>query len=145
MNEYISKPIRASILMEKAAIVVQKNTRTNRSRLIDLRYLREVSGRDYQYEKLVTTQFIDMLPADLLRMKEAFQRGDRQYRKIAHDLKTTISVMGLNAVMDVYLDEIEHGSDDEHRFQKNCKQLDEISKEAVAEATFFLYELENQK
>lgn len=142
MNDYLSKPVKADRLIEKALQLLQKNQPSAQNTLLDLRYLREVSVRDAQYERLVTQQFLDMLPADLLRMRDAYLKGDPLYRKIAHDLKTTISVMGLNPLMDQWLEEIEQGIDDLQRFYICYHQLQEISKLAVEEATDFLHSLD---
>lgn len=142
MNDYLSKPIKADILIGKARKLLVNNQQTVQKTLIDLRYLREVSVRDAQYERLVTQQFLEMLPADLLRMRYAYLKGDPLYRKIAHDLKTTISVMGLNPLMDKWLEEIEQGIEDPQRFYVCYHQLKEISKLAVEEATDFLHSLD---
>jgi signal transduction histidine kinase/CheY-like chemotaxis protein len=142
MNDYLSKPIKANILIGKALQLLVNNQQPAQNTLIDLRYLREVSVRDAQYERLVTQQFLEMLPADLLRMRYAYLKSDPQYRKIAHDLKTTISVMGLNPLMDQWLEEIEQGIEDPQRFYVCYHQLKEISKLAVEEATDFLHSLD---
>ncbi len=142
MNDYLSKPIKANILIGKALQLLVINQQPVQNTLIDLRYLREVSVRDAQYERLVTQQFLEMLPADLLSMRYAYLKSDPQYRKIAHDLKTTISVMGLNPLMDQWLEEIEQGIEDPQRFYVCYHQLKEISKLAVEEATDFLHSLD---
>lgn len=142
MNDYLSKPIKADVLIGKALQLLLKNQPSAPNRLIDLRYLREVSGRDAHYEKLVTKQFLEMLPADLLRMRDAYLKADPLYRKIAHDLKTTISVMGLNQLMDEWLEAIEQGIEEPQQFHNCFHQLQEISKLALEEATDFLHSLD---
>ena len=49
MNEYLSKPVKADLLLEKALQVLKKNQLKAHNSIIDLRYLREVSVWDAEY------------------------------------------------------------------------------------------------
>jgi signal transduction histidine kinase/CheY-like chemotaxis protein len=120
MNDYISKPIHERQLHQliehyarKMPQVPSTITSTpvafgNVYKTINLQYMQEVSMGNTDYEKTVTEQFIEAIPDELLAMEKALERIDTdELRQLAHNMKTTISVMGLNELLEPYLDIIE--------------------------------------
>jgi signal transduction histidine kinase/DNA-binding response OmpR family regulator len=120
MNEYISKPIREKELyniMNKFPITNGgktgiKNESTDMplrdGLLLDLDYLNEVSGGNTEFEIRMIKQFLQQVPAELEAMKEAFDKThNTELAHIAHNLKTSVSFMGLSNKLDHYLNYIE--------------------------------------
>ena len=58
-------------------------------------------------------------------------------KAVAHNLKTTISVMGLNELLNPLLDEIEYYEGDERKLNDALAAIEEISHKAMGEARLF--------
>lgn len=148
MNEYISKPIREEQLYKMIARFtngvqeMKPGKKTilplNAYRYIDLRYMQEISLGNNEYEKAVTGQFIESIPEDLTEMQEAWQQKNIPWlRRVAHNMKTSISVMGLNVTLDPYLDQLEYNELDETAFTEAFTQLQSTCHAALEEARHF--------
>jgi signal transduction histidine kinase/ActR/RegA family two-component response regulator/uncharacterized protein YihD (DUF1040 family) len=150
MNDYLSKPVREEqlyqVLLRFAKVAgasgpVPKDgplPTISEYRYIDLGYMREISGGDASYEKLVTEQFLELLPADLAGIETAWQQGDTAtVRRLAHNLKTTISVMGLNKLLHPYLNALEYEQLTNEDFQQGFAALQQLSEAAMVEARTF--------
>ena len=120
MNEYISKPIREkelfkimnNFLKANGGKAVIKNESShipiNDGLLLDLNYLNEISGGNTRFEIRMIEQFLQQVPAELESMKEAFDGSHfEELSHIAHNLKTSVSFMGLSKKLDHHLDFIE--------------------------------------
>ena len=150
MNEYISKPIRENLLHKLIAQfthvnkqvylhnnAVQKNI-TGRYRYINLQYMKEVSMGNAEYEKTVTEQFIESIPGDLQNLEEAWKDNDIPHlQQLAHNLKTSVSVMGLNEVLQPYLNALEYEKLNDEIFQQNFLLIKFICEASVQEAKQF--------
>ena len=119
MNDYISKPLKKEalyllILRHTDAEALKGHAQTRATQadnfaVIDLQYLKELSGGDKEYEKEMTKQFMEAIPGEIRSLEEAFHNNDLpEIRRIAHQLKTTISVMGLNETLNPSLDSLEY-------------------------------------
>jgi HPt (histidine-containing phosphotransfer) domain-containing protein len=76
--------------------------------LLDLDYLKDVSGGNAEFEISMIEQFLQQVPVELEAMKEAFDKTNYpELIHIAHNLKTSVSFMGLAKKLDHYLDYIE--------------------------------------
>ena len=150
MNEYISKPIREQLLHKlitqfihiKVADVLQKkeiaNVDTSQYKYINLQYMMEVSNGNTGYEKTVTEQFIEAIPDNLTAMEKAWKSSDiTSLQQLAHNMKTTISVMGLNKMLQPYLDAIEYEKLNEEFFWNNFLPVKSICDASVKEAKQF--------
>ncbi|MEO8861339.1 MAG: ATP-binding protein, partial [Ginsengibacter sp.] len=115
MDEYISKPIREEKLQQliekfiKAKIPGSlqndyENTPAPAYRYINLAYMKAVSMGNLEYEKTVTEQFLEAIPDDLDALETAWKNKDiKSLRQTAHNMRTTISVMGLNGMLELHL------------------------------------------
>ncbi len=150
MNEYISKPIREQLLHKlitqfihiKVPDVLQKkeiiNVDTSQYKYINLQYMKEVSNGNTGYEKTVTEQFIEAIPDNLTAMEKAWKSSDiTSLQQLAHNMKTTISVMGLNKMLQPYLDAIEYEKLNEEFFWNNFLPVKSICDASVKEAKQF--------
>lgn len=144
MNDHISKPVREHdldrILSHYAlngktdgffAVPKQKNG----YKVIDLDYMKEISNGDSAYEKLVTEQFLHLMPRELEALSSAATKYDpAEIRRIAHGMKTTISIMGLNRVLDESLDVLENENITAEVAKRHMHNVLAVCKEALSEA-----------
>jgi len=145
MNDYISKPIREVLLhklitqyinmpipdvLPGGPVIIAGNYK-----YINLQYMKEISGGNMEYEKTVTEQFIEAIPQDLMAIEKAWQdKHISNLRQLAHNMKTTVSVMGLNESLQPYLDAIEYEEQHEASFSKNFQSVKLICNNALQEA-----------
>jgi len=102
MNEYLSKPIDPDELFR----TMGKFLKTS---VIDLAYLKDLSGGDREYEIEMTEQFLRNVPEELGQLEAALEKGDRvTLSKVAHNMKTTVSIMGLGDRLFPVLDQLEY-------------------------------------
>ena len=144
MNDHISKPVRESdldrVFRRYGKPVLNGHTGPNSGAqkgftVIDLNYMQEISHGDNLYEKLVTEQFLHLMPRELEALSGAAARRDlREVRRIAHGMKTTISIMGLNPLLDDDLDALEHEQLNDSGTSERLNKVLAICKNALGEA-----------
>lgn len=150
MNEYISKPVREDqlyALITRFIKISKKEAEENSVaaaslpagyKLINLQYMKEVSGGNAAYEKTVTEQFMEVLPEDLDAIEKAWHQNDiTRVRQLAHNMKTTISVMGLNELLQPYLDLFEYEELNEQVFTDKFSALKSVCEASLKEASQF--------
>ncbi|MGN6416557.1 MAG: response regulator [Pseudobacter sp.] len=146
MNEYIAKPVKQeqlSSLISRFTSFVQPGTvdtenNSGTFQIINLEYLRDVSAGDMAYEQVAAQKFIRAVPKAMEELAHAMKTRDEQrMRATAHNLKTTISVMGLNELLNPLLDEIEYSEGNEVRLQAVLQNLQELMAKAMEEAQHF--------
>jgi signal transduction histidine kinase/DNA-binding NarL/FixJ family response regulator len=162
MNEYIAKPIRENELFGLIARLtgidgnldgsLDGNLDRGRSdlkkgmvketpaayQLIDLQYMREISGGNKDYERSVTEQFMEVIPIDLNALESALGNMDLDtLRRTAHTMRTDVAIMGLLERMQPFLDTLEHEKFDEHKFQMAVLSVKSICVNALPEASHF--------
>lgn len=153
MNEYISKPIREEQLHNLISLFTPVNkpaelrnnftgdTFAGTYQYINLHYMKDVSNGNVEYEKTVTEQFIEAIPNDLLAIENAWQNNDiNLLKQLAHNMKTTVSVMGLNEVLQSCLDGLEYEELTEDTFKSKFSSLKTICEASVDEAKHFYTE-----
>lgn len=161
MNNYISKPLKEDILYRMIVeytgllqIPVSHSGNTGSSnqlpgrqyQFIQLDYLNEVAAGDNNYKRIVTTQFLAAVPEELEAMKNALKQNNLiALRKYAHNFKTTISVMGLNNVLNPGLDILESETSSVEQFHFLLNTIIHHSEGALNEAQSFLQYLNNTK
>ena len=154
MNEYIAKPIREEKLLGVIRMFTNNEAIGGRNleiesknanvhyKVIHLKYLKDVSKGNITYEKTVVDQFIEMVPDALQKIEGYYQQGRmKELKQEAHNMKTTISILGLNAVLSKHLDQLEYGELTEDSFKTTYAQLKAICAQAVEEATAFYHSL----
>lgn len=148
MNDYISKPIREELLHKLITQYIhipisgEAQTRpvvlAGSYKYINLQYMKEISGGNTEYEKTVTEQFIEAIPEDLQAIEKAWQdKHISELRQLAHNMKTTVSVMGLNETLQPYLDAMEYDEQDEASFAQHFQSVKSICDHALREAEQF--------
>ncbi|WP_298735365.1 ATP-binding protein [uncultured Chitinophaga sp.] len=151
MNEYIAKPIREEELYRIIQVFTGKTglpewltvhtparEESSSQQLIRLQYLHELSKGDKDFERTMLQQFVAQLPEDLNRLKDAITTEDiAAIRSTAHNIKTTISFIGLEDPLYTYLDPMEQLQADHYNPQRTAGQFDnlkQISLQALKEA-----------
>ncbi len=150
MNDYISKPMHEKQLYElivrHTGAGLHTGSRNGSSapatpkdfEQIDLDYMKEVSNGNIQYEKAVTAEFLAAIPRELDSIWKAWTCTDAgQVKKIAHNMKTTISVMGLTEKLQPLLDRLEYEDLNEEAFSRSFDSLGSICEKALEEASEF--------
>ena len=150
MNEYISKPIREKQLYDLISQFKQPKTIDEAKKkdagratateynYIDLGYMKDISNGNTEYEKTVTGQFIEAMPHELAALEMSWKNKNIiALRLVAHNMKTTISVMGLNEILQPRLDAIEYESLTDKGFKQNLSSINLICTAALAEAQSF--------
>lgn len=148
MNEYISKPIQENKLLQFISAFIHTTIPVSETagqvndeayRVINLGYMREVSGGNKEYEKTVTEQFIETIPFDLNRLEQAWEKKDLVLlRQTAHNMRTTVSVMGLNELLQPRFDALEYHSLTEDEFTREFSTLRSVCSQSLTEAEQFL-------
>ena len=109
---------------------------------INLDYMKEVSAGNTEYEKAVTGQFLEAIPGELQALEQAWQQKDSETMKhVAHNMKTTISVMGLNGLLGEELDSIEDQDNDHRLSGDTIDTVISVCRMALVEARHFLANL----
>lgn len=150
MNDYLAKPVREAqlyqLILQTRKNNIEKETakspavdpQPNGYQFIHLGYMQEVSGGNAAYEKLVTEQFLELLPDDISALQEAWTRKDIPVvRQVAHNMKTTVSVMGLDETLQPYLNSLEYDELTDEAFAKNFAALKTVCDGALHEAKNF--------
>ena len=151
MNEYIAKPIREDRLHQLISQMIYtsvadtftgipvKHAKKEMYKYIKLQYMMEVSNGNIEFEKTVTKQFIEAIPEDLLAIEKAWKEEEIiKLQQLAHNMKTTVSIMGLTELLHPQLDYLECKALTAESFQVNFSFLKIICKDSVAEAKHFL-------
>ncbi|MBS1781754.1 MAG: response regulator [Bacteroidetes bacterium] len=142
MNDHIAKPFSEQDLFK--LINHYTSIHQHSFRLIDVQYIHELSNGDTEFERRMTDDFIEMASVSIVQIESAWHHHDvAEINRLAHDLKSTISIFGLNTAFDSLLDTLEQPDLNEIKF-KNCFSiLTSLIKEAIFEAKQFLQLLQS--
>jgi signal transduction histidine kinase/CheY-like chemotaxis protein len=153
MNEYISKPIREKELFHLVKNILEihdvegeannvNNNISSGGTTLDLNYLKEVSEGNTEFEINMIKQFLQQAPGELEAMKTAFDKTNYvQLKHIAHNLKTSVSFMGLSKALDSHLDFIERNAGIQYQYDDiagNIAVVNNICQKAIQEAKDYL-------
>jgi PAS domain S-box-containing protein len=141
MNDYISKPINASLLFEKindltVNAMIKRESENPTEPVCDLMYLNQTMGGKKHLIKEIMEAFLKQIPEELQSIDNAIEKTDYQIIKsFAHTMKSSVSIMGISALRPV-LQEMEdlgtEGTDIEKIKQLN-KKLHSICAQAMLE------------
>jgi signal transduction histidine kinase/DNA-binding response OmpR family regulator len=111
MNDYVSKPLKETVLYNMIARHAQPlpESKRNDFQYIKLDYLHELSGNDKVFEKEILYQFLEQAPLELDRLEDSIRKNDHEsVRRVAHSLKSTVGYVGLADDLHQYLEKIEN-------------------------------------
>jgi signal transduction histidine kinase/response regulator RpfG family c-di-GMP phosphodiesterase len=154
MNEYIPKPIRENELFKIINNILKTNTekagRKNENdtitghigNVLDLSYLKELSGGNVAFEVSMIEQFLQQVPGELEALQDTFNKKNYvEAAQIAHNMKTSVSFMGLTEKLDTYLDYIETNAGiqkENASVQEKIMVVNKICKQFFGEAKEYL-------
>jgi signal transduction histidine kinase/DNA-binding response OmpR family regulator len=153
MDEYISKPVREENLLQLiqrfipvsnpiAAGAVVSRKAPGVYQYINLDYMKEISAGNSEYEKAVTGQFLEAMPVELQDLEQAWRaKNNDALKRVAHNMKTTISVMGLNNLLGADLDLVENLNNGQHIQGETIDTIISVGRMAIVEARHFLASL----
>lgn len=151
MNEYISKPIKEEELFKLITSFGLKEGKSEDKKVIenvpvfnyiDLTYMHSVSGGNKSFEQTVTNQFIDNVPLHLEQLITAYQSQDFKIVKLrAHDLQSSVSIMGLLPILEEKLDLLEMATEQNTTLQQILNDVENILKLSLVEAKIYLESL----
>jgi CheY-like chemotaxis protein len=153
MDEYISKPVREENLLRLiqrfipvsnpiAAGPVVSRKAPGVYQYINLDYMKEISAGNSEYEKAVTGQFLEAMPVELQVLEQAWRaKNNDALKRVAHNMKTTISVMGLNNLLGADLDLVENLNNGQHIQGETIDTIISVGRMAIVEARHFLASL----
>jgi signal transduction histidine kinase/CheY-like chemotaxis protein/HPt (histidine-containing phosphotransfer) domain-containing protein len=109
MNDYVSKPIKETVLYNIIARHAQHIPgKTEPVHHIQLNYLHQLSGNDKNFEKEILSQFLAQVPTELTQLEQSIKEKDFDtIRRTAHSLKSTVGYVGLAEELHPYLEQIE--------------------------------------
>jgi CheY-like chemotaxis protein len=133
MDDYISKPLNEEQLYTMISHHAQKKS----PHVIDMDYLHTISKGDIEFEKSMVKTFTEQMPGELLQLKNAIDEEDGpRMRSVAHNMKSTISYMGLSGLSQL-LEEIEENSElngEMEKIRKNYMMIEDSCRLALLEA-----------
>jgi signal transduction histidine kinase/CheY-like chemotaxis protein/HPt (histidine-containing phosphotransfer) domain-containing protein len=111
MNDYVSKPIKETVLYNIIARHAQLNSFANNNGTghhLNLDYLHQLSGNDKDFENKILQQFVIQVPEELAELKTAIEQNNFSgIRRTAHSLKSTVGYVGLADELHPFLDKME--------------------------------------
>jgi len=117
MDDYISKPLNEEELYKLINKYARANL-SNHTSVIDLEYLKILSKGDEIFEKNMIRSFSIQMPEELNRLKSSILDKDyKQIGTIAHNMKSTVSFMGLNQLTPLL-----------QQIEQECKRQNGISR-----------------
>jgi len=111
MNDYVSKPIKETVLYNIIARHAQNSAgpEGDEGIQINLDYLHQLSGNDPDVERQILEQFQLQMPEELNLLKHAIQTRDyNNIRRMAHTMKSTVGYVGLSDELSPVLSDIEN-------------------------------------
>jgi CheY-like chemotaxis protein len=143
MNDYVSKPIKETILYNIIARHAQHISGHNGAVLkhIRLEYLHQLSGNDPKFEKEILEQFLQQVPEEIGQLEEHISANDfDMVRRTAHSLKSTVGYVGLADELHPYLEKIEKDAvvEEARFFQEHLDPVKQKCRQAMTEVKSLL-------
>ena len=143
MNDYVSKPIKETVLYNIIARHAQLHYESSvaSSSQVNLEYLRQLSGGDQEFEEQILQQFLVQVPEELTILKKAIEEKDfENIRRTAHSLKSTVGYAGLADQLHPALNRLEAAAEAEktETTREDFEYVQEKSKTALEEIKKYL-------
>ena len=106
---------------------------------IELSYMKSISNEDKDFERTVTQQFLDKVPTHLQERKLAYDNKDFKFVKLrAHDLKSSVAIMGLLSLLEEKLNILELTNDENPASKQALEEVKDVLLKSFFEAKLFL-------
>ncbi|KAA0126763.1 response regulator [Chryseobacterium sp. SN22] len=151
MNEYISKPVKEDELFKLISDLGLKEAEKSETKIeetdseyefIDITYMKSISNGDKDFERTVTQQFLDKIPVHLQELKLGYENKDFKLLKLrAHDLKSSVAIMGLLPLLEEKLNILELTNEDRPLSKDTLEETKDILLKSLFESKLFLQSL----
>lgn len=155
MNEYLSKPVKEDELLALISHFGKKQINQTEGTFadtspnffyIDLAYMNTISRGNKVFERKVAQQFLDTIPEHIKQLVTAFDEKDFKVVSLrAHDLKFSVSMMGLLPRLEERLERLENVGQIQQDLQQDIEDVKDIIGLALAEVIIFLKFLDRTK
>lgn len=154
MDDYISKPIVTEQLRGLLITHLSKDRRPSlfsamepamlaAYQYLDVSYLQSISLGNSNYEKTATLQFIENFPKELAALEACESQAQvSALRRLAHQLKTTISIMGSPTQIQQDLDYLENEPYTQEIFQRTLFRITQAGAQLLGEAKQYYDQLQ---
>ena len=146
MNDYLSKPFQPETLKNKIVsnielegftqrVITRPKAETNGSKVIDLTYLREVSGNDMDFITDMVQSFIRQSPVDIKKIWSHYSNNELEdIANLVHKIKPAITFMGIHQLKDL-APEIEDLAKNKsaEMLKTHLEEFERIYQEAIVE------------
>lgn len=143
MNDYVSKPIKETVLYNMIARHAQHipENEAPAAQQIKLDYLHQLSGNDAAFEKEILQQFLIQTPDELNQLQHHLEQKDfSMSRRVAHSLKSTVGYVGLAEELHPYLERIEKSSasEESNNIMADFEHVKQVCDVAMSEVKVML-------
>lgn len=142
MNDYVSKPIKETVLYNIIARQAQHiPEKTSSFHHVHLNYLHQLSGNDKEFEKEILNQFVVQVPEELLVLQSGINENNFDLvRRVAHSLKSTVGYVGLAEELHPCLEQLEQDAvaENNKNFAGNFTEVKTKCEQAVSEVKALL-------
>jgi signal transduction histidine kinase/DNA-binding response OmpR family regulator len=143
MNDYVSKPIKETVLYNIIARHAQHIPEKTEAfpHHIQLNYLHQLSGNDKDFEKEILNQFLEQAHGELTHLGQSIKEKDfENVRRTAHSLKSTVGYVGLADELHPFLEKIEKDAvvQNEENFELNYSYVRSKCELAIADVKALL-------
>ena len=108
----------------------------NQDKILNLNYLQELSKGNTTFVKAMLTQFIEQMPQEIGDLNQAINIQDfNLIKSLAHNMKTTVAFVGLDAALHPSLDAIENAAvnQDLQSIQQDFENVKKLCEQAAKE------------
>jgi signal transduction histidine kinase/CheY-like chemotaxis protein len=141
MTDYLAKPVKEKELyniIQTYTVNRKKDEAEEKTKVIDLGYLKELSMGDEDFENTIIKQFIVQIPEELQQLKQAINENDRlQIKSISHGMKSSVSYLGMKDILHPFLHRMETEAsynEGAPHFNTDFEAIEKFCLQAVEEA-----------
>ena len=120
----------------RLAVISPLENGQNQDKILKLNYLQELSKGNTTFVKSMLSQFIEQMPQEIADLEKAITAKDfTLIKSLAHNMKTTVAFVGLDAALYPSLDLIENAviKQDFQSIQQAFENVKKLCEQAAAE------------
>ncbi|MGK5084204.1 ATP-binding protein [Bdellovibrionota bacterium FG-1] len=138
MNDSVTKPFRADVLLQKILKVTGRDKRQDiRKSSVDLAYLKETLGDDVEGIRQMLELFLNKAPKLVESLQLGLDQSDwRRVGRAAHDMRSTFGYLGIQLVSEAAkeIEPMTKNITDSEQLKMKIERLLPLAKGAISEA-----------
>jgi signal transduction histidine kinase/CheY-like chemotaxis protein/HPt (histidine-containing phosphotransfer) domain-containing protein len=96
MDAYVPKPFKQPVLLEAIKTVLNKESKSEPRRKVNLSFLEEMACGDTAFRKEMIHLFIERVPNEAAQLEKAFHNNDNEsVKNISHNMKSSVDIFML--------------------------------------------------